>query len=212
MGSDWLRLFSAGTVSMIGDGMMIAALPLVAATLTSKPGQIAAVAASAGLPWLLLSLPAGSLVDRWDRRRLMIGAQSAQMVIISTVALLALTGLAQIWLLFVAAFALVSAELRSSGAPARPSAGRGRSPAPGDATGRQQASIFLGEQSLGPPLGVALFAVAVSLPFVLNAASFAISILLIVAMRPRPAFRPRIARQSAMQGVADVIRSFAGTW
>lgn len=195
---------------MIGDGMMIAVLPLFAATLTSEPSEIAAVAASAGLPWLLLSLPAGSLADRWDRRRLMIGAQSAQAVIISLVAVLALAGQAQIWSLCAAAFAMVAAEtvFRAASEAVVPAVVERRHLVA--ANGQQQSSIFIGEQSLGPPLGAALFVVAASLPFVLNAASFTISILLIIAIRPRPAFRPRIARQSAMKDVVDGLRFLHG--
>lgn len=206
LGSDWVRLFSAGTVSMIGDGMRIAVLPLFAALLTTDPRQVAAVAAAAGLPWLLLSLPAGSLADRWDRRRLMIGAQTAQMVIISAAGALALAGQAQIWSLCLAAFGMGAAETVFQ------SASEAVLPALVDekhlvvANGRQQASIFIGEQSIGPPLGAALFAAAAFLPLWLDAFSFAVSIVLIVAIRPRPGFRPRIARQSPLRDVAEGMR------
>jgi len=57
----------ANAISSAGDGAYIAALPLLAITVTRDPRLIALVSAAAFMPWLVLSLPAGVFVDRYDR-------------------------------------------------------------------------------------------------------------------------------------------------
>ncbi|KJY23712.1 MFS transporter, partial [Streptomyces katrae] len=65
------RLWTAQTVSSLGDGVTHAALPLIALTLTRDPLALAVVTAAGTLPWLLFGVLGGALVDRWDRRRTM---------------------------------------------------------------------------------------------------------------------------------------------
>jgi len=69
---NYLTLWGGKLVSATGSQMTQIAFPLLVLALT----QSAAIAGLAGalrmLPYLLLSLPAGALVDRWDRRRVMI--------------------------------------------------------------------------------------------------------------------------------------------
>lgn len=65
------RLWTAQTVSSLGDGVSHAALPLLALTLTRDPMALAVVTAAGTLPWLLFGVLGGALVDRWDRRRTM---------------------------------------------------------------------------------------------------------------------------------------------
>src|ERR1700712_4665782 len=66
MPSGFNRLLVAWFASVTGDGMRFAALPLLALTLSSSPAAVSAVAAATTLPWLLVALPAGALVDRLD--------------------------------------------------------------------------------------------------------------------------------------------------
>ncbi|MFI6173778.1 MFS transporter [Nocardia sp. NPDC051052] len=68
---NYWRLWWANGVNSVGNGAFAAALPLLAATLTHDPRQISLIAAVTFLPWLLLSLPAGVLIDRYDRVALM---------------------------------------------------------------------------------------------------------------------------------------------
>ncbi|HEX9761999.1 MAG TPA: MFS transporter, partial [Acidimicrobiia bacterium] len=65
------RLWTASTLSNLGDGVMIAAFPLLAATFSTDPRAVAAMTAAATAPWLLFGLAAGVVVDRVDRIRLM---------------------------------------------------------------------------------------------------------------------------------------------
>ncbi|WP_246086396.1 MFS transporter [Roseinatronobacter monicus] len=56
---DYRLLLSASSVSNLGDGIAMVALPWLATMLTSDPLLIAAVATAQRLPWLLFALPAG---------------------------------------------------------------------------------------------------------------------------------------------------------
>jgi len=77
LGASYFKLFSASTISNLGDGIGTIAYPWLASALTRNAVLIAMVAVVQRLPWLLFSLPAGVLTDRHDRRRLMVNANVA---------------------------------------------------------------------------------------------------------------------------------------
>ena len=77
----WWLLAATGT-SAVGDGLVFVALPLLAVTLTSRPILIAGVAVAGKLPWLVVSLPAGALADRVDRRRLAVTVEVLRAVVL----------------------------------------------------------------------------------------------------------------------------------
>ena len=62
LGGPYRRLWTASAVSTLGDGMYLAALPLLAATLTRDPLPVSAVMFAEWLPWLLFGLLAGAPV------------------------------------------------------------------------------------------------------------------------------------------------------
>src|SRR5690348_16730961 len=72
LGWRFWRLFAGNTISSVGDGLVVVAFPLLALSLTTRPVLIAGVAIAGRLPALLFSIPAGALVDRVDRRRLVV--------------------------------------------------------------------------------------------------------------------------------------------
>jgi predicted MFS family arabinose efflux permease len=69
---DYMVLWSGQVVSVLGGGISGIAFPLLVLALTGSPAQAGLVTALFGLPYLVLSLPAGALIDRWDRKRVMI--------------------------------------------------------------------------------------------------------------------------------------------
>jgi len=69
---DFVLLWSGQAVSILGAQVAFLALPLLALALTHSPAQAGFVEAVGSLPYLTLALPAGALVDRWDRKATMV--------------------------------------------------------------------------------------------------------------------------------------------
>lgn len=98
------RLLWAGQVTgKYGDCVASVALPLVAVRLGASSLEIGSLTAAAWLPWLLIGLPVGALVDRMARRPLMIGASAASAVLFAAVPLAAWCGLLSYGLLLAVA-------------------------------------------------------------------------------------------------------------
>jgi MFS family permease len=211
LGSAYWRLWWANAVSYAGDGALVSALPLFAITVTKDPRLISLVSAAMFLPWLLLSLPAGAIVDRHDRVALMWRSQAFQFAVMSVLTVLIVTHTAGIAALAVAGFLIGCAEVVYSNSE------QSALPAlvPPDllprANGNQQVVLTIGETFAGPPLGSALFAVRAALPFGLDALSFAGSAALLAGLprtaqpHPQPGSNQRMRAQ-----IAEGVRWLAG--
>lgn len=202
------RLCLATAISNVGDGVTGAALPLLAVTITHDPRLVSLVSAAAFLPWLLVSLPVGALVDRHDRVAIMWRAQVLQATAVLAIAFLAAFGRAGIVDLGLLAFVLGLGEV-AFGNAAQSSlpqfVPRDRLHA---ANGTQNAISTAGRLFVGPPLGSLLFGIAVGLPFGLDAASFAMSAALLATLpraRRAPQLHPPVRR-----AVAEGVRWLAG--
>ncbi len=66
---DYLTLWTGQVISTVGSGVSQLAFPLLILAITHSPAQAGFVAALRSLPYLLVILPAGALVDRWNRKR-----------------------------------------------------------------------------------------------------------------------------------------------
>jgi MFS family permease len=131
------------------------------------------------LPWFLFALISGALVDRLDRRKVMIITDSLRAVGVGLLALGVAGGGVGILTIYLVSFALGVAEtfFDTSAEAIVPSLVKTEVlPA---ANGRLQALEWVGGLFAGPPLGAFLFAVGASLPFFLDGASFAIAAVLI---------------------------------
>lgn len=64
--------FGARTVAMMGSALSLVAFPVLVYQLTGSAGKTALMAVAESAPYLLIGLPAGALVDRWNRRRVMV--------------------------------------------------------------------------------------------------------------------------------------------
>lgn len=85
--SDFLLLWSGQTVSTLGTNISALALPLLALALTHSPALAGLLTATRQLPYLLVSLPAGVLVDRWERKRTMVYCDLVRWVALGSVPL-----------------------------------------------------------------------------------------------------------------------------
>src|SRR5574339_745173 len=91
-------LFLIGQLlSVIGTCMQNTAQPYLAYRLSGRPLDLGLIGFAATLPTLLLALPAGVLVERWDKRRTVILFQSIMSLQAFGLAALTLTGHIQIW-------------------------------------------------------------------------------------------------------------------
>ncbi|MDT4902354.1 MAG: hypothetical protein QOJ37_120 [Pseudonocardiales bacterium] len=200
LGSGFWRMYSATAASDLADGIGRTALPLAAAAYTRNPVTVSGLVTFAFLPWLLFALPSGALVDRVDRRHAMAAANAVRALATAALALLLLTHAGSIPVLYAVAFALGVAETVYD------SAVRALLP---QVVGRDQldqanslitVEETLGQTFLGAPVGSALFALAVALPFFLNAAGFAIAAVLIMTLRGH--YRPTRTTQTSIR--ADI--------
>ena len=184
LGRDWRLLFTAATVSVLGDGAFVAALPLLAAGYTRDPRLISGLTIAGTLPWLVFSLQSGAIADRSESRRLSILAQGWQLACVALVGVLALDrgagwGLAA---LYVLAFGLgmAAALAKSASQPLMTSI------VPREhlvsANGRLFTAQSVARDFAGPAVGAALFAVTPALPFWADVATFAVSMLLIARL------------------------------
>lgn len=103
----WLLLwFAANTVSHIGNRIYSLAIPWMVMSITGSALQMNAIWAVEMLPFVLLGPFLGALVDRLDRRRVLIVADISQAVLVGAIPLLASMGHLQLWHLYVAGFLL----------------------------------------------------------------------------------------------------------
>jgi MFS family permease len=191
------RLLGASALANLGDGVRAAGLPLLAATLTRDPVAFSAVAVAGSLPWLLLSLPAGVLVDRIDRRRLMVGANVWRGAVLGVLGLAVASGRAGVLTLVLAALALGAGEVVFDNAaqtilPAIVAVETLES-----ANGRLYAVELTANQFVGPPLGGLLFALGAALPILLDAGLLLVAALLLTGVVPRAS--PDVAAPSVPQ-------------
>jgi len=189
LGRPYWRMWWANTISSAGDGAFVAALPLLAVTITRDPRLVSVVTAATYLPWMLFSLPAGAIVDRYDRATLMWRCQAVQALIVAAVTVGIVFHQANIAVLGLAGFGLGCAEVIFSNAAQAVLPALVPPELLPKANASEQISLTVGESFIGPPVGSLLFAAAAALPFGLDAASFAGSAALVATLprSPKPA-------------------------
>jgi predicted MFS family arabinose efflux permease len=185
LGRSFGTLLAAGAVSNLGDGVTLAAAPLLAASITRDPRAIGAVGVAWSLPWLLFVLVSGAIADRADRRWLMVGADLVRVLALAALALAVAAGQASIPVLVVVFFVNATAEtvFDTAWQSALPMVvDRDQLPR---ANGWLQMVEFAGNGLLGPAAGGVLFAAAAAAPFAVDAVSFAVSALLVATVPGR---------------------------
>jgi MFS family permease len=203
LGANYWKLFSAGAAANLGDGLMTVAVVWLASSLTRDAMLIALVGLATRLPWLLFSLPAGVITDRYDRRKLVAWMDVCRLAVVATLAVVVLlnqTGLPTpeqlaegtapppdhasllLALLCLAALFIGFAEVvrDNSAQTLMPSVvHKSRLER---ANGRLWAAETVMNNFAGPPLAGLLIAVAVALPFFINAGLLAVAAALLFAL------------------------------
>lgn len=104
--ANFWKVWSANGFSNLGDGLYQITLPLLASQLTRSPSLIALLGVMSSLPWLIFALQAGSIVDRSDRRKVMLWVNGGRLLILLSLTLAVMMGVASLPMLYVAALLL----------------------------------------------------------------------------------------------------------
>lgn len=203
LGRNYWRLWWAHAISNLGDGVSAVAYPWLASAVTRSPMLIALVAVASRLPWLIFSLPAGVITDRFDRRRIIVamdctrGALAILVAVTVTLEADSLPGFDSIsalssvktnWTLYfvllITALLFGAAEvLRDNSAQTLLPSVVGESELE-RANGRLWSVEFMTNSLVGPPFGSLLLGMAIFLPFYFDAATFFIAAALIATLIP----------------------------
>jgi len=184
------RLVLAWGGSLTGDGLRVIALPLLAVSVDPSPAAVATVAVAATLPWLLVAIPAGAVVDRLNPAKVMAVAHLARAVLTAGLVVAVIAGIVSIPILCAIGFAITSAETFADGAAQSllvrivPHAQLER------ANARFVTVETLALDLAGPLAAGLLFVLAPWLPFAVSALCFvgaAATVSTIKAARPPPA-------------------------
>ncbi|MGV1008524.1 MAG: MFS transporter [Dermatophilaceae bacterium] len=209
MGRRFWVVWTAGSISFLGDGLTAGALPLLAVSLTDDARLISLVDALAMLGWLLLGLVSGVVVDRVDRILIMGRVDAVRALITAVFAGLVIAGRSQIWVL------LATSLLLGLAAPFFDNASSSLLPelVPPElfekANSSTQVSMMLATSLLGPPIGAVLFTAYPGAPFGFDAVSFACASLLVLRVRSRSAVS---RRRPAQPGAGTHAETQAGAW
>jgi len=213
------KLFSSSTISNLGDGMVVAAGPLLALSLTNDTRLIATVSFAAMLPWLILSLPAGVYLDRHDRQKIMFRANIVRGFVFALIAVGAATDLLNIYALIAASAVAGVCELFYD------MSSQAILPAIVDqdslevANSRLYISQIISNGFVGLPIGAWIFVFAIGAPFAVNALALIIAALLIRSIKvqsisethvkPRPRFSTELKQGLIWLWKHDLLRTLA---
>lgn len=171
---EFLLLWSGQAISQLGSQISLVAYPLLVLAVTGSPAKAGLVAFARNIPIAALALPAGLLADRVNRKRLMVATDGVRALAMASIPIAAATGGVPYVLI------LILAAIDGSGFVLTSVAERGalrQLVAPeqlGAAVTRNESRMF-GAMLVGPPLGGLLFGIGRAVPFVVDAASYAIS-------------------------------------
>lgn len=228
LGRPFRWLMAASWTSNIGDGIALAAGPLLVASQTRNPTLVAMAALLQRLPWLLLGLYAGAVADRLDRKRIIVLANGLRVLVVLALCTFIATDEVSIGVVLATMFAYGVCEVfadSTAGTLLPMVVGRDDL-----RTGqvRLQAGFLTANELVGPPVGAFLFAAGMVWPFVTQALLVVLAIGLVSRMQlPRGGVRGTVdthiradireglrwvRHHPAMRTLALVILTFNVTW
>jgi predicted MFS family arabinose efflux permease len=179
---EFMLLWGGQAVSELGSRTAWIAYPLLVLAITGSPAKAGLAGFASRFPFVLFSLPAGAVVDRWDRKRIMLACDAGRALGAASIAVaLAFGHLSFLQILVVAT---VEGTLSVFVEPAEFAAVRRLVPPrqiPA-AIAQNEARVYAASLG-GPPLGGFLFALGRGLPFLADAASYLVSIVTLLLIR-----------------------------
>ncbi|WP_417555475.1 MFS transporter [Microbacterium sp.] len=208
LGRDFRWLMSAAWTSNIGDGIALAASPLLIASMTSSPILVASGAMLQYLPWLLFGLHAGAIADRVERRMLVMLAHGIRAVVVLGLVIFLLTGTANIAIVLIVSFLYGTAEVFADTTSSTLLPMMVKPADLGVGNARLQAGFLVANQLAGPPLGAFLFAVGTFWPFLTQVLAVSVALVLIsrIARQPVP------GREEKSHVAHDIVEGVRWAW
>ena len=179
---DFMLLWSGQVVSAIGSEITYVAYPLLVLALTHSPAKAGLTGFCVTIPWLAFTLPAGALVDRWNRKHVMIVADLGRVLALTSIGVAIWLGRLTFAQILVAAtvegtfFVFFFVSERAALRNVVPEQQLKTAVA-------QQEARFFGSQMLGAPIGGTLFGLGRALPFVVDAVSYLASTIGLLLIR-----------------------------
>ncbi len=179
------KLWQASALSNVGDGIARSAFPLLAALLTRDPALVAGFTVALSLPWLLFSLHAGALIDRWDRKRVLVWAAALRMLLLAALSMVIFVDAISLSLLYVVAFlyGIIEVFFDNASTTVLPAVVE-RGDLEG-ANSRLYSTRYIGNGLLGPTVGSWLFTLFAGLPFLVHGGLLVFTTYLVASMRGR---------------------------
>ena len=203
LGPGFRALFLGSMVSNTGDGIRLAALPLLAAEVTSSPVLVSAVTAAQYLPWLSVAPLGGALVDRHDRRRMILTTQAWRGLVMLALAGLVASDIVAIWQLCIVTFLITAGEILVDPSVVALVPTLVDDEQLDIANGRIASVEIVTNDFAGGPVGAVAFGLAPWLPFLVDGSSYLASLIpfrrLPVVPAPPAAPRPAL-RADAVEG------------
>ena len=210
MTRDYWRFWTAAAVSNLGDGLRLIALPLLALQITSDPLLIAGVTALNFAPWILVGPVSGAVVDRVDRRRLLIAVQLGRGLVLVGFASLVAMDAVTIWSLYAVTAIIAAGETLADSAAQAAIPYLVDLPQLERANSRMVSAEIVTNEVAGGPLGGLLFAAAAILPFAANAATYLVAAVLVsvlhTSLGPFASAKDRPAPQHLRTDIAEGFR------
>jgi predicted MFS family arabinose efflux permease len=206
LGTGFRWLLASSWSSNLGDGIAIAAGPLLVASQTEDPFLVASAALVQWVPPLLFALFAGALSDRLDRRVIVVTVDLLRGLVLAGMAATILTDTVSIGVVLVALFVLGTAEVFADNTSQTLLPMLVRRDDLAVANARLQAGFITVNQLAGPPLGAALFAAGMAIPFVAHAVLVVAGALLVSRIALPPHGKEPVERRNMRHEIAEGVR------
>jgi MFS family permease len=181
---DFMLLWNGQLLSNVGSQVSLLAFPLLVLAITRSPAQAGLVGALRSLPFALLCLPAGALVDRWDRKKVMLICDTGRALALGSIPVALWLG--RLGILHLCLVALVEGTLMTFFSLAEIACLPHVVPKEQiPAASAQNQAIDSASWTIGPFLGGLLFGLGNAIPFLTDAISYVCSVLGIFFMRAR---------------------------
>ena len=224
---DYWKVFSATVISSLGGGISGVAIPWIATSLTRDPVAITLITLAGQLPWIIFTLHAGVLIDRLDKKKILITMDVLRGVVTALVGLVIYLergslgevtdikyvvgtrwGLLIILILtsLIMGFASVLADTTSQSVmPFVVEKEQLQT-----ANGRMWSAISASEQFIGPPIGSFLVGIAAFIPLLFDAGSFFLSAGLIFLVAAQFGKKREVNKSASFS--ADIKEGFNWLW